>query len=155
MLPDRIDAYRRLLPRTLWTSHLLGKCQVPLVYCNWRVFLDLSAFTKVLRDSITISRGRLIGQVRARTWPITASATGFAMVAPLLFLGETIVGKHGERLEPFFSLSGYTGYLAVPPVLALLTNSAYSWIGRAVREEQHFTDTARRISVILWPVGKE
>ncbi len=61
------------------------------------------------------------------------------MVAPLVFLGETIVGKQGERLEPFFSISGYTnytGYLAVPLVFAFLTNSAYSWIGQAIREEQ-------------------
>ena len=94
---------------------------------------------KLIRDSVTVARARLAGQARARTWFVAASATGFAMVAPLVFLGETVVGKDGERLEPFFSLSGYTnytGYLAVPLVFAFLTNSAYSWIGQAIRNEQ-------------------
>ena len=94
---------------------------------------------KLIRDSVTVARARLAGQARARTWFVAASSTGFFMVAPLVFLGETVVGKGGERLEPFFSLSGYTnytGYLAVPLVFAFLTNSAYSWIGQAIRNEQ-------------------
>ena len=41
--------------------------------------------------------------------------SGFFMVGPLVLLGQTIVGANGERLEPFFSITGftnYTGYLA-------------------------------------------
>ena len=94
---------------------------------------------KQMADAITVARYRLIVQSRQRTWFVTASATGFFMVAPLVLLGETIVGERGERLQPFFELSGYqnyAGFLAVPLVFAFLTNSAYSWIGQSIRQEQ-------------------
>ncbi len=97
------------------------------------------SLTKPVRDAITVARFRLHHQSRQRTWFVTASATGFFLVAPLVLLGQTIVGENGERLGPFQELSGYanyTGFLAVPLVFAFLTNSAYSWIGQAIRQEQ-------------------
>ena len=101
--------------------------------------INLIPAVKVIRDSATVAEFRLVQHARQRTWILGAGSTAFFMVAPLVFLGETVIGKDGERLEPFFSLSGYSnyaGYLAVPLVLAVLTNTAYSWIGQAIREEQ-------------------
>lgn len=94
---------------------------------------------------------RLVQHARMRTWILGAGSTAFFMVAPLVFLVETVIGEEGERLEPFFSLSGYsnyTGYVAVPLVFAVLTNTAYSWIGQAIREEQR-RGTLERILMSL------
>lgn len=115
-----------------------------------------SALQKATRDSIVVARYRLLVQSRARSWFVTASATGFFLVAPLVLLGETIVGESGERLDPFFSLSGYTnytGYLAVPLVFAFLTNSAYSWIGQAIRQEQQEGTLERTMISMRHPVS--
>lgn len=99
----------------------------------------MSAVTKTLKDSATLARYRMSLQSRRRAWMANVFTSGFFMVGPLVLLGQTIVGKDGERLEPFFSNTGftnYTGYLAVPLVFAFLTNSSYSWIGQAIRAEQ-------------------
>lgn len=80
--------------------------------------------------------------------------SGFFMVGPLVLLGETIVGRNGERLEPFFSTTGftnYTGYLAVPLVFAFLTNSSYSWIGQAIRAEQMEGTLERTLISMRYP----
>jgi ABC-2 type transport system permease protein len=106
---------------------------------------------KVVSDTLTVARYRLLVQVRARTWFVTASTTSFFLVGPLVLLGETLVGKGGERLGPFAELSGYdnyTGYLAIPLVFAVLTNSAYSWIGQAIRSEQ-VSGTFERVLVSM------
>ena len=109
---------------------------------------------KPFRDAITVAQFRLYHQSRERTWFITASATGFFLVAPLVLLGQTIVGKEGERLGPFSELSGYdnyTGFLAVPLVFAFLTNSAYSWIGQAIRSEQTSGTLERTLISMRFP----
>lgn len=118
--------------------------------------IALGSINKTARDSLLVARYRLLMQSRARSWFITASATGFFMVAPLVLLGETIVGEEGERLEPFFALSGYTnytGYLAVPLVFAFLTNSAYSWIGQAIRQEQQSGTLERALVSMRHPAS--
>jgi hypothetical protein len=114
----------------------------------------MNAAIKISKDSITVSRFRLLQQLRNRTWLVTASATGFFMVTPLVLLGETIIGSKGERIQPFFELSGYenyTGYLAVPLVFAFLTNSAYSSIGQAIRQEQYSGTLERTLISIRYP----
>lgn len=57
----------------------------------------LGDFGKVIRDSITVARMRLHGQIRARSWLIGVSAAGFLLVTPFLLLGKTIVGENQER----------------------------------------------------------
>lgn len=107
-------------------------------------------------DSLTVAHYRLIAQLRARTWFVTASTTAFFMVGPLVLLGETLVGRNGERLQPFFELSGYqnyTGYLAVPLAFAVLTNSAYSWIGQAIRSEQQAGTFERVLVSMRYPAS--
>jgi ABC-2 type transport system permease protein len=111
---------------------------------------------KPLRDAVTVARFRLYHQSRERTWFVTASATGFFMVAPLVLLGQTIVGRDGERLGPFSELSGYdnyTGFLAVPLVFAFLTNSAYSWIGQTIRQEQMGGTLERTLMSMRFPAS--
>jgi ABC-type multidrug transport system permease subunit len=116
----------------------------------------MTAVSKVLADAVTVAGSALLMQSRARSWFITASSTGFFFVAPLVFMGRTIVGEKGERLGPFTELSGYenyTGYLAVPLCFAFLTNSAYSWIGHRIRSERQ-AGTLERLSISLkYPIS--
>ena len=114
----------------------------------------MNALVKILKDSITVARFKMLYQFRQRTWLVTASLTGFFMVTPLVLLGETIIGSKGERIQPFFELSGYenyTGFLAVPLVFAFLTNSAYSWIGQAIRSEQQSGTLERTLISMRYP----
>ncbi|MBN4064968.1 ABC transporter permease [Dehalococcoides mccartyi] len=109
-----------------------------------------------MTDALTVTRGALLVQSRARGWFITASLSGFFLVAPLLLMGETIVGGNPERLQRFSELSGYdnyAGYLAVPLVFAFLTNSAYSWIGQRLRNEQQFGTLERLLISLKYPIS--
>lgn len=115
-----------------------------------------SSVLKVIKDAIAVARIRLLMQSRMRSWFFSVPASGFFLVAPFVLLGKTIVGERGERLKPFLSLSGYdnyTGYLAVPLVFAFLTNSVYSWIGQAIRQEQQSGTLERTLISMRHPVS--
>ena len=115
-----------------------------------------SAVAKTIYDSYAVARVRLLGQSRIRAWLISVPCSGFFLVAPFVFLGKTIVGEKGERLQPFLSLSGYdnyTGYLAIPLVFAFLTNSSFSWIGQAIRQEQQSGTLERTLISMRYPIA--
>ena len=118
--------------------------------------LQSSPLLKALNDALAVTRIRLLMQSRMRTWFFSVPATGFFLVSPFVLLGKTIVGERGERLAPFLALSGYdnyTGYLAIPLVFAFLTNSAYSWIGQAIRQEQQSGTLERTLISMRYPIS--
>lgn len=116
----------------------------------------IPSILKTIKDAVAVARIRLLMQSRMRTWFFSVPASGFFLVSPFVLLGKTIVGERGERLKPFLALSGYdnyTGYLAVPLVFAFLTNSVYSWIGQAIRQEQQSGTLERTLISMRHPIS--
>ena len=90
-------------------------------------------------DSWTIARYSILTFSRYRSWFLNLALGPFLMMAPFVFLGDTLVGRGESLSDGYFAESQYVdyiGFLAVPLIALNLSNTVFSWIGGLIRQEQ-------------------
>ncbi len=107
-----------------------------------------------LLDTVAVAKATLLHIMRMRTWFIGMAVQPFMLMAPFIFLANTLYGGN-KRLEGgWFGETGYdssVGYLAVPLIAVALSNGAFSWIGMLMVSEQRSGTLERVLMAMRFP----
>lgn len=90
-------------------------------------------------DSLTIAKYSILIFRRYRSWLVNLLVGPFLMIAPFVFLGDTLVGQAVSLSGTYFAgveFTDYIGYLVVPLIAVNLSNTVFTWIGGLIRQEQ-------------------
>ncbi len=90
-------------------------------------------------DSLTIAKYSIFIFSRYRSWLLNLMIGPFLMIAPFVFLGDTLVGEGKPLTGSYFTgteFTDYIGFLVVPLIAVNLSNTVFTWIGGLIRQEQ-------------------
>lgn len=108
----------------------------------------------LLNETVATGKCALQSQLRYRGWFVSLSLNPFFLLAPYVFLIQTLVGPQGRFGQQFIALSGYSdpiGYTVIPLIGLGLVNTAFSWVGQLIRVEQQNGTLERVLLTARYP----
>lgn len=108
------------------------------------------------RESATVAHYSVLTFLRYRIWFLNLSIGPFLFIAPLVFLGDTLVGRGAPLEGRYFegvSYRSYVGFVVVPLIAVGVTNTIFSWIGGLIRTERTVGTLERLLVSLRFPAS--